>query len=765
MASLPRERVASGPPPAAPKLQGSRRWVKRADRLARWTIVGGGIAVIVAVLLILILIGAESVPIWKGASGHFASALRFTTDKTNPVLTAISDTYGTEFVVVRESGIFQQVERKTKRVVRSIPVPGAEGRKVTAVGRIASRDYLAIGFDDGHVAVLSARLRVDFGTGGRTSTFDVRIAGQAQVLPAGTPVRRVAAAREDWGNLILASSGASDLLVVKLPAEEEAEEDALPGAEPAEPSTEDLSSRLGGARVTAIAVGETGQEAVAGTEAGAFLPLSIDSDGVISAAELVVVEPEDPRPVTAAAFILGGQAVAIGDAAGRVSSWFRVRSTENPSLRLFRKIHVFDPMPAAVTAIGISTRNKCFVTADARGGIWLRHNTSDRTLLRFRGDGSDALTAGIVGQGDGIYELTSNGVLSSWSITNPHPETTLKTLFGKVWYEGYDRPEYSWQSTGGTDDFEPKLSLTPLIFGTLKATVYALLFAVPIALGGALYAAVFAAPAVRRLVKPVVEIMAALPSVVIGFLAGLWLAPLVEKTTVGTLLLAPIVPLVTMAAALAFQALPRAARTRFGRIWEMALLVAVVVAGAWLAYRLGPWFEQTAFGGDFKSWLFQNWQIKYDPRNSIIIGFAMGFAVIPIIFTISEDAFSNVPAHLSAASLALGASRWQTATRVIVPTASPGVFSAMMIGFGRAVGETMIVLMATGNTPIMDWSIFNGMRTLSANIAVEIPEAPFGGTLYRVLFFAAALLFAMTFLVNTAAELVRQRLRKKYEVI
>ncbi len=143
----------------------------------------------------------------------------------------------------------------------------------------------------------------------------------------------------------------------------------------------------------------------------------------------------------------------------------------------------------------------------------------------------------------------------------------------------------------------------------------------------------------------------------------------------------------------------------------------------------------------------------------------MGFAVIPIIFTIAEDSFSSVPAHLTAASLALGASRWQTATRVVLPTASPGVFSAIMVGFGRAVGETMIVLMATGNTPVMDWSIFNGMRTLSANIAVEIPEAPHGGTLYRVLFLAAGLLFFLTFVVNTVAEIVRQRLRERYRAL
>ena len=143
----------------------------------------------------------------------------------------------------------------------------------------------------------------------------------------------------------------------------------------------------------------------------------------------------------------------------------------------------------------------------------------------------------------------------------------------------------------------------------------------------------------------------------------------------------------------------------------------------------------------------------------------MGFAVIPIIFTIAEDSLANVPQHLRAGSLALGANRWQTALRIVLPTGSPGIFSAIMIGFGRAVGETMIVLMATGNTPVMDWSIFNGFRALSANIAVELPEAPEGGTLFRVLFLAAFLLFCLTFVVNTAAELVRLKLRNKYRYL
>jgi phosphate transport system permease protein len=148
-----------------------------------------------------------------------------------------------------------------------------------------------------------------------------------------------------------------------------------------------------------------------------------------------------------------------------------------------------------------------------------------------------------------------------------------------------------------------------------------------------------------------------------------------------------------------------------------------------------------------------------------VVGFALGFAVIPIIFTMSEDALGNVPDSQVGASLALGASRWHTVVHVVLPGAAAGVFAAVMIGLGRAIGETMIVLMATGNTPLLDWSPFNGFRTMSACIAVEIPEAPVGGSLYRLLFAVALLLFVFTFLVNTIAELVRQRLREKYQTI
>jgi phosphate transport system permease protein len=165
----------------------------------------------------------------------------------------------------------------------------------------------------------------------------------------------------------------------------------------------------------------------------------------------------------------------------------------------------------------------------------------------------------------------------------------------------------------------------------------------------------------------------------------------------------------------------------------------------------------TAIGYDPRGGLVDT----YSQRNALVVGFVMGFAIIPNIYTLAEDAMNSVPAHLRAASLATGATPWQTAKWVIIPTAMSGIFAAVMIGMGRAVGETMIVLMAAGNTPVLDWNIFSGMRTLSANIAVELPEAVKDGSLYRMLFLAALVLFTMTFAINTVAEIIRQRFRKR----
>jgi phosphate transport system permease protein len=302
----------------------------------------------------------------------------------------------------------------------------------------------------------------------------------------------------------------------------------------------------------------------------------------------------------------------------------------------------------------------------------------------------------------------------------------------------------------------------PLTYGTLKASFYAMLLAAPLAICGAMYTAVFMAPNLRRKVKPTIELMQALPTVILGFLAGLWLAPTIETNLPGIFSLLIVTPIIILLCGYAWSRLPLESRLRLPDGWAPVLLIAPILLGGWVSFELSRPIELAFFGGDVRHWLGDSVGLRFDQRNALIVGLAMGFAVIAPIFSIAEDALFAVPRHLTNGSLALGATQWQTLMRVVLPTASPGIFSALMIGFGRAVGETMIVLMATGNTAVMDWNIFEGMRTLSANVAVEMGEAEVGSTHFRVLFLSALVLFVLTFVVNTIAEVVRTRLRKKY---
>jgi phosphate transport system permease protein len=291
------------------------------------------------------------------------------------------------------------------------------------------------------------------------------------------------------------------------------------------------------------------------------------------------------------------------------------------------------------------------------------------------------------------------------------------------------------------------------------------LVAAPLALGGAIFTAYFMAPAMRAQVKPLIELMEAMPTVILGFLAGLWLAPFMAGHMIGILLLLLLLPVVTLLTAIFWQLLPRSLSSRVADGWQAAILLPVIILCGSACFSLSPVLEQSLFAGDFILWLTHDLGVDFHQRNALVVGIAMGFAVIPSIFTIAEDAIFSVPRQLTMGSLALGASAWQTLVGVVLPTAGAAIVSALIIGFGRAIGETMIVLMATGNTPIMEANIFEGMRTLAANMAIEVPEAQANSTHYRVLMLAALVLFCMTFVFNTVAELLRQRLRIKYSAL
>ena len=453
--------------------------------------------------------------------------------------------------------------------------------------------------------------------------------------------------------------------------------------------------------------------------------------------------------------LLGRYSLLVGDELGNLTQWTLTTTATGTTLKAVRTMS----FAQKIQFIAPELRRKGYLVVDEQGHGYLSYTTSERILTDFAfGQQPDVLT--FAPRGDRLV-LLANDVVSTYAVENPHPEISWRTLWGKVAYEGYEEPVYSWQSSAADTDFEAKFSLTPLLFGTLKAAFYAMLFAVPLAVMGAIYTANFMDPTMRAWVKPSIEIMAALPTVILGFIAGLWFAPVLETHLTSILLCILIIPFGMMVFSALWSRLPTGITNTFDG-WYGAISAPVIIMLAWVTISYDEQLSLFLFSGDLKTLMYEAIGLEYDQRNALVIGIAMGLAVIPTIFSIAEDAIYGVPSSLVQGSLALGATRWQTLTRVVLLTASPGIFSAIMIGFGRAVGETMIVLMATGNTPVMDINLFQGMRTFAANIAVEMPESEVDSTHFRILFLTALVLFLITFLFNTLAEVVRNRLRARY---
>jgi phosphate transport system permease protein len=731
---------------------------RRHDRLAEWFIRIGGILVIVAVVWILVMIARVAMPLFYPSHADISSSCSLPSQlKDIKVVASGSDDSRQQVFLLDDSGSFHCIEASSGRLMETIKVPSIPkgATRILSTDPFGKSTYNLLWNNDA-VSSITIAFTASSDTSAKPSVSAALTANDDLFFDGHGPVQRAFVRRiEDKGAMRVDQLANGHFAVLHRLVEKD-----LLDNESTKISTAKIEDKLPGT-ITAAILDQKGHYLYAGTDNGWVLRWDVSEPGAPRLIDTVAAT--GGIAVTSLNVALGDISLAIGDAHGGYAAWFPVTSAGSGQDKLLTRIHTFPNHKGAVVMIAPSFRNKSLLSLDAAGVLRIDHTTSERTLVTLPKGASPSRQATLSAQGTALTVLEASGAVTVWNLDIPHPEVSLGTLFGKIWYEGYDKPEYVWQSSSATDDFEPKMSLMPLLFGTIKATAFAMLFAIPLALCGALYTSQFMAPQLKSRIKPAVEIMAAIPSVVVGFLAGLWLAPLVDKSLLALFTTMAIVPALVFVFLMFWRKVTTASPLeRLSRGKEFVILIPIILFGVYLSWHLSGLVEASFFSGDFKQWLYGSLGVRYDQRNCIIISIALGFAVIPIIFTIAEDAISNVPRNLTAASLALGASRWQTAWRVVLPSALPGVFSAVMIGFGRAIGETMIVLMATGNTPIMSWSVFNGLRSLSANIAVEIPEAPLDGSLYRVLFLSAVLLFIFTFIINTIAEALRQRFRKKY---
>ena len=732
-----------------------RAWREFKDRAARYGVAFGGLSVIFAIVLIFFYLLHVVLPLFDGAEMDTVS--EYTLESNKAVHIALNE-YNDVALSANMDGLIRFFVADTGHTISTPALPLPLNSNIVSFSHGApTTGVLAYGFDDGRALIFKREYKISY-------PDDKRYITPVITYPIGKALLKVDDRGRSLTSLTVQSSeeqttvvGLTDIntlvLLGLIRQENFMDEDAFTleekRAEISLPSDE---------KITHIQMDIEQRELYLVDDSGFIFFYDISDISEPNLIQKVKAVPTGVN-VTALSFLTGGISILVGRSDGQIDQWFPLRDLHNNYT--LHNVRNFKEQESAIIELAPEHSRKGFLALDASGHLGIYHTTAERTLLVEKVVDDVKTLIAVSPRANSVLALSMDGHAKLITLDNEHPEVSWHSLWQEVWYESRDKPEYIWQSSSASNDFEPKFSLSPLTFGTIKAAFYAMMVAVPLAIMGAIYTAYFMSPKMRRLIKPTIEIMEALPTVILGFLAGLWLAPIVEGNLPGVFSILIMLPVMTILTAYLWTKLPSSFRESIPEGCEAAILVPVVILVGVVSMMMSPTLELWLFNGDMPRWL-DDIGVGFDQRNSLVVGLVMGFAVIPTIFSITEDAIFGVPKHLTIGSLALGATPWQTLTRVVLLTASPGIFSAVMIGLGRAVGETMIVLMATGNTPIMDFNIFEGFRALSANIAVEMPEAEVASTHYRVLFLAALVLFMATFIFNTIAEVVRQRLRVKY---
>jgi len=864
--------------------------VRFADRIAQSVITVGGIGTILVVLLVVLVLLANVLPLFRKSELSALRSVEFPSiEVTRPVMAFGVDEYSELAWLVREDqsiDVYSLLDGTKIRTwspgVPSGDASDASGGAGVAKVRIAKVDSqqssVLLGLDDGTVRIVFCGIAIAFRS---EAELDPQIleklksSGGGGVLheevayrqmPSGL-IRTVAFTEAKYVEPIPVFEGAVEQLDWTLRTENSGLSDSQKGVfavscngDLAFGTFERQAGGIGGKPKQLVSVyrhvsrQENSRGDVSAKRTGLMISglgdtlLTIDELGVmqrwktegadllVSVGEYKTVTAEKSQFATAEP-LLGRTTWAIGNRHGEVEA---VAITAASSGQELRTIHRVSCGSDPVTRLSSSPSQRLLAVAGPTTGLSVVHVTSERTVAELK-DYSLLPGSRVQFSKTGRELLVCNtGRLDLLKLDSDYPEASWTSFFQPLWYEGYREPQHIWQSSTGSVEGETKFGLMPLIFGTLKATFYSMLIAAPIAILAAIFGSEFLTPAWRSRFKPLIELMASVPSVVLGFIGAMVLAPMM-RDSLFQVLFSVVLTLFLFVLGAHFWMLIPISRAIPLRRYRLPLMFLIPPLAIFLAARTSGPVESWIFGTSIQQWLTSpeqsswpgwfmlgvipavfvvlwllagplegtlqwcskklgchgqaSWQMvmflggtllvmitamvfasllhglgwdargtivgPYQERNALLVGGILGFAIIPLVYTLADDALQSVPQHLRSASLGCGATVWQTTTRVVVPTAMSGLFSALMIGFGRAIGETMVVLMAAGNTPLMDMNPFNGYRTLSATLATELPEAARGSTHYHTLFLAALLLFIFTLIANSCAEWVRMRFRKR----
>ncbi|MBT6225310.1 MAG: hypothetical protein HOI47_01500, partial [Candidatus Scalindua sp.] len=572
------------------------------DRAAHWGITLGGATVILVILTLFGFIFLEVFPLLKGASVVGKSDCSL----SGKVVSVGIDEYQEIAYAVYEDGNIDFISISDGKPIKRHSIKDVNGSTITAVCNDKGRSVM--GTKDGRILSVNIGFSVSFENDDRIITPEVDDEEVVFTNEEEIAIQHIASNSDEGvsvtvfytegGRLILKSTEIEETLFGGEEKIEAITDITAMLATHAQTTSDKLAEQERNLQVTSLAIDYFTENLYVGTAHGEVIHINVRDRENPLLLERIKVSDES---VTSLDFLLGDVSLIVGDEGGKISTWMRVRDETAQSGWSLKKIHTVKPHQADITAIASSPRNKCFVTAASDGTIQLKHATSEQTLLNMK---SVTMPTAIAysPKADGILVADSSGTLTHWTISNPHPETTIKTLLGKVWYEGYEEPEYVWQSTGGSDDFEPKFSLVPLIFGTIKGTIYALIIAIPLGILSALYTSQFLHTSLKKVIKPTIEFMAALPSVILGFLAGLWLAPLMERIFPAIIIM-PIFLLIFIAGAFCiWKCLPGYIKGKYSQGTEAIFLIPFFIVAILLSIYLGGLFESFLLNGDYRQW-------------------------------------------------------------------------------------------------------------------------------------------------------------------